>query len=76
MVLRSVGRNANRVYELDGLKRGPILLGEAAGPEWLTVAGPAIQACLQRYRRLLFGRVARWHGGPSCTFGLPSPSDP
>lgn len=37
----------NRVYELDGLKPGPILLGE--GEDWLSVAGPAIQARIERY---------------------------
>ena len=36
-----------RVYELDGLKQGPILLGE--GEDWLSVARPAIQARIERY---------------------------
>mmetsp|Transcript_32076 Transcript_32076/g.72286 ORF Transcript_32076/g.72286 Transcript_32076/m.72286 type:complete len:213 (-) Transcript_32076:376-1014(-) len=42
-----------RVYELDGLKKGPIRLGEVAGADsggdWLTVARPAIQARIERY---------------------------
>lgn len=37
----------NRVYELDGLKPGPILLGE--GEDWLSVARPAIEARMARY---------------------------
>lgn len=35
-----------KVYELDGLKPGPILLGE--GEDWLAVARPAIQARIER----------------------------
>lgn len=40
------------VYELDGLKAGPIHLGEVDGGasgDWLTVARPAIQARIERY---------------------------
>uniref|UniRef100_I2CPD4 Ubiquitin carboxyl-terminal hydrolase n=1 Tax=Nannochloropsis gaditana (strain CCMP526) TaxID=1093141 RepID=I2CPD4_NANGC len=36
-----------KVYELDGLKAGPILLGE--GDDWLSVARPAVQARIERY---------------------------
>jgi len=36
-----------RVYELDGLKKGPILLGE--GDNWLQIARPAIQQRIERY---------------------------
>ncbi|KAM3569264.1 hypothetical protein VYU27_008635 [Nannochloropsis oceanica] len=36
-----------KVYELDGLKPGPILLGE--GEDWLSIARPAIQARIERY---------------------------
>ena len=36
------------VYELDGLKPGPILLGDA-GEDWWNVAKPAIQARMARY---------------------------
>ncbi|KAG5182266.1 ubiquitin carboxyl-terminal hydrolase [Tribonema minus] len=36
-----------RVYELDGLKQGPIELGE--GADWLMVAAPAIQERIARY---------------------------
>jgi len=42
-----VGKN---VYELDGLKSGPILLGEFEGDKWLDVARPAIQERIQRYQ--------------------------
>ena len=40
-----------RVYELDGLKQGPILLGEVggAGADWWSVAQPAIEARMSRY---------------------------
>lgn len=41
-----VGSN---VYELDGLKNGPILLGEYKDGKWLDVARPAIQERIQRY---------------------------
>lgn len=40
------------VYELDGLKGGPIHLGsydEAAGVDWRSVAKPSIEARMQRY---------------------------
>ena len=36
------------VYELDGLKAGPIALG-AVGDDWLDAARPAIQARMERY---------------------------
>jgi ubiquitin carboxyl-terminal hydrolase L5 len=41
-----------RVFELDGLKSGPILLGEVEGGEggdWLNVVRPAIQSRIERY---------------------------
>jgi ubiquitin carboxyl-terminal hydrolase L5 len=41
-----------RVFELDGLKPGPILLGDIKDGEtgdWLTVARPAIQARIEKY---------------------------
>ena len=38
------------VYELDGLKGGPIILGAAADEDhWFTVAKPAIEERMQRY---------------------------
>lgn len=37
------------MYEIDGLKAGPILLGEAADIDWLSVAKPAIEARMSRY---------------------------
>lgn len=37
------------VYELDGLKSGPIHLGSFDGTEWLQVARPAIEARMARY---------------------------
>jgi len=39
----------NNVYELDGLKSGPILLGEYKEDKWLDVARPAIQDRISRY---------------------------
>jgi ubiquitin carboxyl-terminal hydrolase L5 len=36
------------VYELDGLKPGPIVLGDA-GEDWWNVARPAIEARMARY---------------------------
>ncbi|CAE7777641.1 uch2, partial [Symbiodinium microadriaticum] len=38
-----------KVYELDGLKTGPIKLGEADSSTWLEVARPAIEARMARY---------------------------
>jgi ubiquitin carboxyl-terminal hydrolase L5 len=38
----------HRVYELDGLKRGPILLGE--GDDWLSIVRPAIQQRIEKYQ--------------------------
>lgn len=38
-----------KVYELDGLKKGPILLGEQGeGGDWLSVARPAITQRIER----------------------------
>ncbi len=37
------------VYELDGLQRGPILLGECPDQAWWNVARPAIQERLEKY---------------------------
>lgn len=37
-----------KVYELDGMKPGPILLGDA-GDDWWSTAGPAIQSRMARY---------------------------
>eukprot|EP00920_Eleutheroschizon_duboscqi_P025684 GHVT01063462.1.p1 GENE.GHVT01063462.1~~GHVT01063462.1.p1 ORF type:complete len:383 (+),score=116.58 GHVT01063462.1:188-1336(+) len=38
---------ADKVYELDGLKKGPILLGRGGEANWLEVARPAIQKRIQ-----------------------------
>lgn len=38
-----------KVYEIDGLKRGPINLGEAESSRWLDVARPAIEDRMARY---------------------------
>lgn len=38
-----------RVYELDGLKRGPVLLGEASEDNWLDAVRPAIQSRIESY---------------------------
>lgn len=39
-----------KVYELDGLKEGPILLGEIDnGADWWTVAKPALESRMNRY---------------------------
>jgi len=39
-----------RVYELDGLKAGPVLLGEVGeGKEWTSVAAPALQERVASY---------------------------
>ncbi|CAM9936264.1 unnamed protein product [Heterosigma akashiwo] len=39
--------HGSKVYELDGLKKGPVCLGE--GANWLEVARPAIQERIQKY---------------------------
>ena len=36
------------VYEIDGLKSGPIYIGDS-GDNWLSVAKPAIEARMNRY---------------------------
>jgi len=40
-----------RVYELDGLKQGPIDLGACTKDDWLNVATPTIQKRIERYSR-------------------------
>eukprot|EP00320_Phaeocystis_rex_P000591 CAMPEP_0119071910 /NCGR_PEP_ID=MMETSP1178-20130426/55604_1 /TAXON_ID=33656 /ORGANISM="unid sp, Strain CCMP2000" /LENGTH=310 /DNA_ID=CAMNT_0007053877 /DNA_START=41 /DNA_END=973 /DNA_ORIENTATION=+ len=41
---------AGKLYELDGLKPGPVLLGElASGADWIEAVQPAIQARIERY---------------------------
>jgi len=40
---------AGKLYELDGLKPGPILLGELDGADWLEKVTPAIQARIETY---------------------------
>ena len=55
--LRRFKKKIEQVYELDGLKPGPILLGEygsagasgSSSGDWLSVAGPAITSRIQRY---------------------------
>lgn len=37
------------VYELDGLKNGPIYIGDVDGDDWLAVVRPAIEERIQRY---------------------------
>jgi len=37
------------LYELDGLKNGPIILGECNMENWLDAARPAIQARIEKY---------------------------
>lgn len=37
------------VYELDGLKSGPIRLGVVDGNDWLTIARPAVEERIARY---------------------------
>lgn len=42
------GNNCD-IFRLDGLKQGPILLGDANGDDWLSVAKPAIEERMNRY---------------------------
>lgn len=70
-----------QVYELDGLKSGPILLGEyGSGGDWLSVAGPAITSRIQRYasseiRFNLMGIVKVKRAG-ACAFLVALPRPP
>ena len=41
---------AGKLYELDGLQKGPVLLGELpAGADWLEAVQPAIQVIPRCY---------------------------
>ena len=57
-----------KVYELDGLKPGPIVVGAADGDEWLGVAQQAVGARFERYvkRALLLLLLLLLLLRPSC----------
>lgn len=40
-----------RLYELDGLQKGPILLGECTADNWLDKVGPEIQKRIETYAK-------------------------
>lgn len=42
---------AGKLYELDGLKQGPICLGECSGDDWMEVARPQIQRRIEQYSK-------------------------
>jgi ubiquitin carboxyl-terminal hydrolase L5 len=41
----------NVFFRLDGLKSGPILIGEVVTDHWLDIANPAVQQRIQRYEQ-------------------------
>ena len=49
-----------KLYELDGLKRGPICLGDAGESDWLALVRPVIQQRIDAYstREVRFNLMA------------------